>query len=299
MSTLADAVEAVGEAAVEVADEARQALPDAGRAADVAVEQVVERAVGLGNADVAAVVAHQAERRVGLRDVGAVAGEAVLHLDREALRLAAPRRGCRSAARSRTRPRCRRPCRCAGARCRVASRADEPGGRILLEPRVAVGVVVEAAVALAEVAGAGDAVEADVVERLAGAGSNTRLPFALANGSDEVDDDAVADVVDAVAVQVDERRGRRPAAVGSTPRDRAERAAARPAARRSARVGASPVWRRPSSLRVAAVEEAARVGRQREGVELVVAQELRRLGVRREDTSAPGRGGAGTDCRTR
>ena len=152
--------------------------------------------------------------------------------------------------------------------------------RILGQVVRAVGIVVEDAVALAEVAGAGHAVETDVGKRLPELGLEDQITVQVVERLRVVHDDPIADVVDTVAVQVGELTIADVDA-GRARRDRLQRAAREQQhvdghGRRFARLAEAVL------VLVTAVEESAWVRRRREDAELVVAPDARRLGIRRE-----------------
>ena len=86
----------------------------------------------------------------------------------------------------------------------AAERRFQSRQRILGQPVRPIGIVVELAVALAVVAGAGHAVETDVAERLAELRLEHEIAVRIGERLREIHDDAIADVVDPVAVQVSE-----------------------------------------------------------------------------------------------
>ena len=271
-------VEAVGKRLVEVAEQRQQTLPDGVVAADVAREEVV--GIDLGDADVAGVVADEAELVVVVGKVGAVAAaEALLHADRQPLLAQRPHEVVVVAREAEL---------VLDADVHVdalgrdvgRARGGDPRRRVLGEEVGAVGVIVERPVALAEIARPGDTVEADVLERLAERGLVDAVVVRVDERLRVVHDDPVADVVDPVTVQVDELT-----VADELTRDAAGKGRRRPARREQ---DVDRLGRRLAGLadavriRVAAVEKAARVAEERKVVELIVAPTRRRLRVGRQ-----------------
>ena len=80
----------------------------------------------------------------------------------------------------------------------------QPGKGIFGQPVRPIGIIVELAVALTVVAGAGHAIETDVTEGLAELRLVHEIAVRISEGLGEVHDDAIADVVDPVIVHVSE-----------------------------------------------------------------------------------------------
>ena len=249
---------------------ARAGVPDRVVAADVAVQEIV--GVDLGDADVAGVVAHQAELIGVAGKVGAIAAaEAVLHADREPLLAQRPHQVVVVAREAEL---------VLDADVHVDALGRDLGGglrgearvRVLGEEVLAVGIVVELPVAFAKVARAGHAVEADVLEGLAGSGFVDEIAVRIREGLGVVDDHAVAHVVDSVAVQIHELAvaDQLPGDPAAQPTRRATRRQQHVDRQGRRLVGLTQAVR----VAVTAVEKAARVAAQRETVELVVAESV-------------------------